>query len=119
MTNQVGVFRTGGELESAVQGLTQLRDRYSRLAPPSGRQPFNLAFLDYLEVGYLLDLCELIAGGALARTESRGAHFRTDFPKRDDQNWLVHTFARCTENGPQLGTGPVSFTRWQPQERGY
>jgi succinate dehydrogenase / fumarate reductase flavoprotein subunit len=119
MTNQVGVFRTGEELESAVQGLTQLRERYDRLAPPGGKQPFNLAFLDYLEIGYLLDLCELIARGALARTESRGAHFRTDFPKRDDENWLVHTFALSTEKGPQFSSGPVSITRWQPQEREY
>ena len=119
MTNQVGVFRTGEELENAVQGLMRLKDRYSRLAPPGGSQPFNLALLDYLEVGYLLDLCELIARGALMRTESRGAHYRTDFPKRDDKNWLVHTFARRGEKGPQLGTGPVSITRYQPQERGY
>ncbi len=119
MTDLVGVFRTGKELENAVEGLMRLRDRYGRLAPPGGKQPFNQAFLDYLEVGYLLDLCELIARGALARTESRGAHYRTDFPKRDDKNWLVHTFARRGEKGPQLSTGPVSVTRYRPQERGY
>jgi succinate dehydrogenase / fumarate reductase flavoprotein subunit len=119
MTNQVGVFRTGKELENAVEGLMRLRERYGRLVTPRGKQPFNLALLDYLEVGYLLDLCELIARGALARAESRGAHYRTDFPRRDDKNWLAHTFARKGEKGPQFDTGQVSITRWQPQERGY
>ncbi len=119
MTNQVGVFRTGEELENAVERLTGLRGRYGRLVPAGGKRPFNLAFLDYLEVGYLLDLCELIARGALARTESRGAHYRTDYPKRDDKNWLLHTFACQAEQGPRLSTGPVSITRHQPQERGY
>jgi succinate dehydrogenase / fumarate reductase flavoprotein subunit len=119
MTNQVGVFRTGSELEDAVEKLARLRERYARLAPPRGRQPFNLALLDYLEAGYLLDLCELIASGALARAESRGAHYRTDFPTRDDKNWLVHTFSRKGEKGPRFDTGKVAITRYQPQERGY
>ncbi len=119
MTSKVGVFRTGNELAEAVEGLVQLKDRYSHIAAPGGRQPFNYALMDYLEVGYLLDLAELIARGALARTESRGAHFRTDFPKRDDANWLHHTFARKGEKGPEFSAGPVSITRHEPQERGY
>jgi succinate dehydrogenase / fumarate reductase flavoprotein subunit len=119
MTNQVGVFRTGAELENAVEELRRLRERYGRLAPPCGTQPFNLALLDHLEVGYLLDLCELIARGALARAESRGAHFRTDFPSRNDEKWLSHTFVRRGENGPQFYTGQVSITKYQPQARGY
>ena len=119
MTNQVGVFRTGSELEDAVVRLGHLRERYRELSPTGGAKPFNYALMDYLEVGYLLDLSELIARGALARTESRGAHYRLDYPRRDDQSWLHHTFARRGGDGPEFSAGPVAITRHQPQERGY
>ncbi len=94
MTNQVGVFRTGSELEDAVARLGHLRERYRRLSLTGEAKPFDYALMDYLEVGYLLDLSEIIARGALARTESRGAHYRLDYPQRDDRKWLHHTFAR-------------------------
>ncbi len=119
MTNQVGVFRVGSELEDAVNRLAVLKERYQRLKAPGGMQPFNYALMDYLEVGYLLDLCEVIARGALRRTESRGAHYRLDYPQRDDQNWLCHTFVRRGEDGPEFSNGPVTITRYAPQERGY
>ena len=94
MTRQVGVFRDGAELEDAVKRLAEMKERYRRLTPPSGEQPYNYGLIHYLELGYLLDLCELIAKGALRRTESRGAHFRLDYPGRDDRNWLCHTISR-------------------------
>lgn len=119
MTNQVGVFRTGAELESAVTALGLLKERYSTLPRPGGAHPFNYALMDYLELGYLLDLCEIIARGALARTESRGAHFRLDYPKRDDINWLRHTFACRGEGGPEFSGGAVAITSHKPQQRGY
>jgi succinate dehydrogenase / fumarate reductase flavoprotein subunit len=119
MTNYVGVFRIGSELSAAVERLRQLKDRYGRLTAPGGDQPFNYALIDYLELGYLLDLSEIIARGALARTESRGAHYRLDCPTRDDLNWLCHTFVNRTADGPAISTGLVSITRYEPQERGY
>jgi succinate dehydrogenase / fumarate reductase flavoprotein subunit len=119
MTNQVGVFRTGSELDDAVARLGQLRERYRGLFPPGGAQPFNYALLDYLEVGYLLDLSEIITRGARARTESRGAHFRLDHPQRDDRNWLHHTLVRRGENGPEFTAGPVTITIYEPRARGY
>ena len=119
MNNQVGVFRTGTELENAVAGIGLLKERYLRLSRPAGAQPFNYALMDYFEVGYLLDLCEIIARGALARTESRGAHFRLDYPERDDLNWLDHTFARRGEAGPEFSRGIVAITSHKPQQRGY
>lgn len=119
MTRQVGVFRDGPELEDAVKRLAELKERYRRLTPPAGEQPYNYALMHYLELGYILDLCELIARGALRRTESRGAHFRLDYPQRDDQNWLCHTFVRRGEKGPEFSNGPVSLTHYPPQERGY
>jgi len=119
MTDKVGVFRTGVELDDAVVHLGRLRERYQGLLPPAGAQPFNYALMDYLEVGYLLDLCEIIARGAQARTESRGAHFRLDYPHRDDRNWLCHTFVQRGEGGPEFSAGTVTMTIHEPQERGY
>ena len=119
MTNQVGVFRTGSELFDAVECLGRLKERYQALSPRCGSQHFNYALMDYLEVGYLLDLSEIIARGALARTESRGAHYRLDYPERDDGNWLHHTFARRGESGPVFDKGQVNITRFTPQARGY
>jgi succinate dehydrogenase / fumarate reductase flavoprotein subunit len=66
-----------------------------------------------------LDLGEITMISALPRTESRGAHSRTDYPKRDDQNWLKHTLAYFTKDGPQLQYLPVTITKWQPAARTY
>jgi len=120
MTSRVGIFRTGAELEEAIRKIAELQTRYRELKPVFGVRPFNYAFLDYLETGYLLDLSEVIARGALCRTESRGAHYRLDYPKRDDQHWLCHTFARKGPDGrPEFSSSPVTITRYAPQERGY
>lgn len=119
MTNQVGIFRTGSELEDAVRKIERLKTRYRELKPVFQNHPFNYAFVDYLEVGYLLDLSEVIAKSALLRTESRGAHYRLDYPQRDDQNWLCHTFAKKGADGPEFNLQPVTVTRYAPQERGY
>ena len=120
MTDKAGVFRTGGELRQAVEEIANLRRRYAALRVPSGERPFNYALTEHLELGYLLDLSEVTAGAALRRTESRGAHYRMDYPQRDDVNWLNHTLIRRGKEGrPVYESGRVSITRYQPQERGY
>jgi succinate dehydrogenase / fumarate reductase flavoprotein subunit len=119
MTDKVGVFRDGGELQEAISELMEFKERYARIRLDRRSLAFNYQFTDYFELGSLLDLCEVIAKGALRRTESRGAHYRNDYPKRDDQNWLVHTFARYSPEGPILSNGPVSITKYQPAVRGY
>ncbi|MBC7324285.1 MAG: FAD-binding protein, partial [Moorella sp. (in: Bacteria)] len=119
MTNQVGIFRTGDELSDAVAQIRQLQARYRELKPAFKKCPFNYALTEYLEVGYLLDLSEVIAIGALRRTESRGAHYRLDYPQRDDRHWLCHTFVKKGANGPEFSLHPVTITRCEPQERGY
>jgi succinate dehydrogenase / fumarate reductase flavoprotein subunit len=67
----------------------------------------------------MLDLAEVTIISALARTESRGAHSRLDYPKRDDEKWLVHTLAYYTVDGPRLEYIPVTITKWQPAARKY
>jgi succinate dehydrogenase / fumarate reductase flavoprotein subunit len=67
----------------------------------------------------MLEVAEVVVAGALARTESRGAHSRRDFPDRDDKNWLKHTLAYHAPDGPRLDYSPVTITKYQPAERHY
>jgi len=67
----------------------------------------------------MLELAEVTVASAIPRTESRGAHSRLDYPKRDDQNWLKHTLAYCTKDGPRLEYIPVTVTKWPPVARKY
>ena len=119
MTDKVGVFRTGEELREAVEEIAALRRRYRALRVPPGEHPFNYELIEHLELGCLLELSEVTAGAAYRRTESRGAHYRMDYPRRDDANWLHHTLVRRGGDGPVYEAGPVSITRFQPQKRGY
>jgi succinate dehydrogenase / fumarate reductase flavoprotein subunit len=119
MMDKVGVFREGGELEEAIAKLRTLRQRYEAIRLPSNGLAFNYELVTYLELGWMLELAEVIAQGALRRTESRGGHYRLDYPERDDERWLVHTYAQRSGDGPIFSDGPVSITRFQPAERGY
>jgi succinate dehydrogenase / fumarate reductase, flavoprotein subunit len=75
--------------------------------------------LGAIELGYMLDCAECIVTGAIERKESRGAQFRTDFPERNDDDWLKHIDVSLNGDGPQLSESPVTITQWQPQERTY
>ena len=119
MDKQVGVFRTGPDLEAALNRIRELKQRSPNIQVKDRGRIYNTDLLSALEVNNLLDLAEVIVAGALARTESRGAHSRRDFPKRDDVNWLKHTLAYCTAKGPRLDYIPVNITMWQPVERKY
>lgn len=119
MTDKVGVFREARELQEAIDELMDFKERYPEIRLNRASLTFNYEFAEQLELGFLLDLCEVIAKGALRRTESRGAHYRTDYPTRDDVNWLAHTFARWSPDGPVLTNGPVAITRYPPAARSY
>ncbi|MFQ5797661.1 MAG: FAD-binding protein [Bacteroidota bacterium] len=119
MNQKVGVFRNEEGLRESVKGLKHLRERFNRVPVQDKGKIFNMNLTFVLELGFMLDCAEAIVASALARTESRGANFRTDFPKRDDTNWLKHTLAYSTPDGPRLDYLPVTITRWQPQERVY
>ncbi|HEB71754.1 MAG TPA: succinate dehydrogenase/fumarate reductase flavoprotein subunit, partial [Nitrospirae bacterium] len=81
---------------------------------------FNTNLIEALELSHMLEYSELIVAGGLAREESRGAHFRNDFPKRDDDKWMKHTLAfRKEDGGYELKYRPVRVTRYQPEERKY
>jgi len=119
MDGQVAVFRTGSDLEAALNKVKELKQRLPDIQVRDRGRVYNTDLLNALEAENLLDLAEIIVTGALARTESRGAHSRRDYPQRDDTNWLKHTLARYTPAGPRIDYIPVTITMWQPVERKY
>ncbi|MFH1502826.1 MAG: succinate dehydrogenase flavoprotein subunit [Candidatus Eisenbacteria bacterium] len=118
MMDNVGVFREQSLLDAAVTKVGELKERYGRVCVRDEGKVFNTELLEALELGYLLDLAEVTAASAAARTESRGAHSREDHPDRDDGEWLKHTFA-FRENGGTFRYRPVTVTRFEPKPRTY
>jgi succinate dehydrogenase / fumarate reductase flavoprotein subunit len=119
MDNHVGVFRTGEELQKALNKIQDLKRRYQNIRVGDKRRLYNTDLIAALELGNLLDLAEVAVTSALARQEFRGAHARRDFAKRDDEKWLKHTLAHFTPEGPKLSYKPVRITMWKPAERKY
>lgn len=119
MDSHVGVFRTGSGLKEALDKIQEMRQRLPDIRVTDHSRIYNTDLLATLEVENLIDLAQIIVTGALARTESRGAHSRRDFPSRNDDDWLVHTLAYYTPEGPRLDYIPVTITMWQPVERKY
>jgi succinate dehydrogenase / fumarate reductase flavoprotein subunit len=119
MMEKASVFRTAAGLDEALEQIRQLQQRYRNIRLKDKGRCFNRDLLDTVELGHMLDLAEVIAMGALYRKESRGAHFREDFPARNDAQFLVHTLVRFTGDTPQIFEKPVTITRFQPKERKY
>ncbi len=119
MNQHLAVFREQNGMESALQDLRGLRERYNRVAVADKGKTFNTNLLFTLELGFMLDCAEAVALSAIERKESRGAHTRIDAPDRDDDNWLRHILVRHTEDGPQVDYMPVVITDWEPQVRSY
>ncbi len=119
MTVDVGVFRQAETLRAAQAALVEMRERFARVSVGDKGRVFNQALVSVLELDFMLDLALAVVAGALAREESRGAHTRVDFPRRDDAHWMRHTLAFHTPGGPRMETMPVAVTRWQPTERVY
>ncbi len=119
MMDGVGVYRTGDGVRDALAKVRVLKERYATVRVQDKGSVFNTDLLETRELGYLLDCAEAAAVSALARTESRGAHAREDFPDRNDEEWLKHTLAFRTEAGPELRYKPVTITTFQPKPRVY
>jgi succinate dehydrogenase / fumarate reductase flavoprotein subunit len=120
MMDCVAMFRTGEGMQSALEIIRELKDRYKHIPLHDHGKIFNTELINIWELGNLLDIAEVTTVVALARTESRGAHAREDFPKRDDVNWLKHSLAWMKPDGKiVLDYKPVVITKYQPKERVY
>ncbi|ALV33971.1 succinate dehydrogenase flavoprotein subunit [Streptomyces sp. CdTB01] len=124
MDANVMVFRTEQTIKTAVEKIAELRERYKNVAIQDKGRRFNTDLLEAIELGNLLDLAEVMAVSALARKESRGGHYREDYPNRDDVNFMRHTMAyrEVGDDGTEsirLDYKPVVQTRYQPMERKY
>jgi succinate dehydrogenase / fumarate reductase flavoprotein subunit len=114
-----GVFREDSVMRTGLEILRRLKERCGQIGLRNAGGVFNLDLMRTLELEGMVDLSLCIAEGALARTESRGSHSRTDHPARDDEKWLVHTLAYHTPEGPRLEYRPVTLGPFEPQERKY
>jgi succinate dehydrogenase / fumarate reductase flavoprotein subunit len=119
MDQNVGVFRDAARLGDALRTIRDLRERFQRAPVADKGQVYNSNLFHALELENLIDLAEVMVTGGLAREESRGAHARRDFPRRDDESWLRHTLAWRAEKGPRLDYKPVAINTWKPVERKY
>jgi succinate dehydrogenase/fumarate reductase flavoprotein subunit len=106
-------------MEKACKTLRTLRERFTNIIIEDRGSTFNTEVMTALELDFMLDVAEAVANSALTRRESRGSHTRTDFPKRNDANFLKHTLTYRTPDGPKIDYLPVTITRWTPEERKY
>ena len=116
---KASVFRDAGRLAQMRETLKEVRARYNGIKLEDRSVRYNTELLELIELGGMIDIAETLVEGALARQESRGAHSREDFPKRNDAQWLKHTLAYQTPQGIQLKYKPVTITKFEPKERKY
>ncbi len=119
MQVKVGVYRSGPVLEEAKRTVVELKERFEGVIVDDKGKTFNTDLIHTIETGYLLDLADCMVSGAIARTESRGAHSRTDFTERDDENWMQHTLAYLDDGEIRLDYSEVTQTKYEPQVRTY
>ena len=119
MSENVGIFREEGKLKAAYDEILNLKEKYTAVKVSSPCRHMNYELIAAVELAFMLDVAEVIVLGAIKRKESRGAHFRTDFPQRDDNHWLVHTLIAYHEREPLVSYQPVTITKYPPMERSY
>jgi succinate dehydrogenase / fumarate reductase flavoprotein subunit len=119
MMDYGSVFRNEAGLKKGIEGIRSLKGNYGDIEILNKGKIFNYELMEAIELGHQLEVAEVILLSALHRRESRGAHFREDFPKRDDQSYLKHTLVFQTSDGPEVRYKPVKITRFQPEARVY
>jgi succinate dehydrogenase / fumarate reductase flavoprotein subunit len=120
MNRNVAVFRDQAGLEHALEVVRRLKEEAKSAYVDDKGTVFNQDVLGAIELGYMLDCAECTVVGAIERKESRGAQFRTDYPGRNDDEWMKHiTLSRNGSDEPDVGYSPVTITQWQPEERKY
>jgi succinate dehydrogenase / fumarate reductase flavoprotein subunit len=119
MPEKAGIYRGEKLMADGLAQIKALKERFKKVRPVASGRSFNFDKLWFLEIKGNLDVAEVVMAGGLARKESRGSHFRRDFPTRDDANFLKHTLATYSPEGPKLSYKPASITKYQPEERKY
>jgi succinate dehydrogenase flavoprotein subunit len=119
MDQHVAVFRTGDRIQQALETVKRLQEEAQTAYIDDHGAVFNQDVLGAFELGFMLDCAECTCVAALHRTESRGAQYRTDFPERNDEEWLKHIDVTRDAEGPEISYSPVAITQWQPTERTY
>ena len=120
-----GVFRLEEDLVILKDKLKKHREAFNDVGIQDKGTAYNLDLVEALELGHMLDVCQCICEGALARQESRGGHYRDDYPKRDDENWMMHTLSSLDEGGnveldyKPVRTKPLTVDYIPPAERVY
>jgi succinate dehydrogenase / fumarate reductase flavoprotein subunit len=113
------VFRDEAGLQEALQKVQELKEEAKTVWVDDKGTVFNQDVLGALELGFMLDNAEAIVLGAIERKESRGAQSRTDYPDRNDEEWLKHIVITLDDGQPKISYTPVTMTRWEPEERRY
>ncbi len=119
MDRHAGVYRTGPSMQEGLDKIAELRQRFRKIAIQDKSRVYNTNLIQALETENMLELAEVLLFAGLDRQESRGAHSRTDFPKRDDEEFLAHSMVYYTGGKPRLEYKPVTITTWRPVERKY
>ena len=119
MEEGAGIYRTDAALRTTSEKLVELRERFVNLLIEDRSLTFNTELTSALELDFMLDLALTVTESGLARTESRGSHQRTDYPERDDANFLKHSLAFKTSDGVRIDYKDVVITKWPPEERVY
>ncbi len=119
MNRYAAVFRDEQGLQTARETIARLKEESQKAWIDDRGTVFNQDVLGAIELGYMIDCAEATVLGAIERKESRGAQFRTDFPERNDEEWLKHIDITLSADGPQIGYSPVTITQWEPEERKY
>jgi succinate dehydrogenase / fumarate reductase flavoprotein subunit len=119
MDRHAGIYRDGPSMREGLNRIAELKERFRNIGIQDRSRVYNSNLMQALETQNMLELAEALLCSALAREESRGAHARTDFVKRDDEKFLNHTMAYYTGARPRLEYKPVTITNWKPVERKY
>jgi succinate dehydrogenase / fumarate reductase flavoprotein subunit len=119
MDKYAAVFRDEEGLGQGLEIIRRLQEEAKTVAIDDKGKVFNQDLFGALELGYMLDNAECVIVGAIERRESRGAQFRTDYPERNDDEWLKHINLTYSEDGPEISYSEVTITQWQPEARTY
>ena len=119
MNRHAAVFRDEEGLTSALETIHRLREEAGRAWIDDRGTVFNQDVLGAVELGFMIDCAEATVVAAIERKESRGAQYRTDYPERNDEEWLKHIDLTLSDGEPEVSYSDVTFTQWQPEVRKY